>query len=178
MRKIAVLIDGSNVHATLKALDFGIDWKKILDDIPMDELHSAYYFTAMKSLSDFNSLKPLIDFLSHNGYRMVTKDVDVHYNDGIIKLKGNMDVEIACVAMELGRHVTDVFLFTGDGDFVYLVQQLQKMGVTVTVISTCKTQPSMCSGKLRRVADKFIDLADIRDLVGRDGVRRRFLEGK
>ncbi len=174
MRRVAILVDGSNVHATIKQLDFAIDWGKILDGFPPEEIFSAVYFTAVKSNEVFNSLKPLLDYLSHNGWRMVTKDADVHYSSGIAKIKGNMDVEIACVAMELGHKVTDVILFTGDGDFVFLVKKLQAMGVIVTVVSTCKTQPSMCSGKLRRSADNFIDLFDIKDEVSRDlAIRRR-----
>lgn len=183
MRRISVLVDGSNVHATLRELDFAIDWGKILGGFAPEELHSAHYFTAMLPIDVPNSLKPLVDYLAHNGWHVITKAADTHYKLGVAKVKGNMDVELACTAMELGKKVTDVILFTGDGDFVFLVEKLQAMGVEVTVVSTCKTQPSMCSGKLRRAANRFIDLFDIQDEVSRNPLdihirRQKFLEGR
>lgn len=75
-----------------------------------------------------------------------------------------MDVEIVVDMMALGPRIDHAVLFSGDGDFRYVVEALQRMGVRVTVISTIKSQPSMIADELRRQADEFIDLDDLRDV--------------
>jgi uncharacterized LabA/DUF88 family protein len=78
-----------------------------------------------------------------------------------------MDVELCVDAMELAPHVDHVVLFSGDGDFKPLVEALQRKGVRVSVCSTIRSQPPMISDDLRRQADNFIDLEDLREVVGR-----------
>src|SRR5207244_4417688 len=53
------------------------------------------------------------------------------------------------------------------GAFKRLVEALQRKGVRVSVCSTIRSQPPMISDDLRRQADNFIDLEDLREVVGR-----------
>jgi uncharacterized LabA/DUF88 family protein len=69
--------------------------------------------------------------------------------------------------METAAHVDHIVLFSGDGDFRPLVEALQRMGVRVSVVSTVRTQPSMIADELRRQADNFIELDDLREVIGR-----------
>ena len=78
-----------------------------------------------------------------------------------------MDVEIAVDAMELAPHVDHVVLFSGDGDFRPLVEGLQRQGVRVSVVSTIRSQPPMIADELRRQADDFIELDELKDVIGR-----------
>jgi len=61
----------------------------------------------------------------------------------------------------LAPHIDHAYLFSGDGDFCRLLQEVQDLGVRVTVISSGKTFPPMLADTLRRKADHFIDLNDI-----------------
>ncbi|MDG2340449.1 MAG: NYN domain-containing protein, partial [Paracoccaceae bacterium] len=81
--------------------------------------------------------------------------------------KGNMDIELAVNAMELAPHVDHIVIFSGDGDFRPLVESLQRQGVRVSVVSTIRSQPPMISDDLRRQADNFIELEELRDVIGR-----------
>ncbi len=112
---------------------------------------------------------PLIDWLDYNGYTVVTKSVketiDAH---GRRKVRANMDIELAVDAMELARHVDEIVLFSGDGDFRSLVEAVQRRGVRVTVVSTISTHPPMVADELRRQADIFTDLADLRPRLVRN----------
>jgi uncharacterized LabA/DUF88 family protein len=63
-------------------------------------------------------------------------------------------------------------LFSGDGDFRSLVEAVQAHGRRFTVISTLTTRPPMVADDLRRQADQFVDLADLRDEIGRDPSER------
>jgi uncharacterized LabA/DUF88 family protein len=78
---------------------------------------------------------------------------------GRVKIKGNMDMELAVDAMELcPGHIDNAFLFSGDGDFRCLLEALQRKGIWCGVVSTILTNPPMCADELRRQADQFIDL--------------------
>ncbi len=63
-------------------------------------------------------------------------------------------------------------LFSGDGDFRSLVEAVQRRGVRVTAISTIASQPSMIADELRRQADVFTDLVELRSKLGRDPSER------
>ena len=58
-------------------------------------------------------------------------------------------------------------IFAGDGDFRPLVESLQRQGVRVSVVSTIRSQPPMISDELRRQADNFIELDELREVIGR-----------
>lgn len=168
--KIALFIDGANLYATSRALGFDIDYKKMLSFFhTQGYLLRAYYYTALIEDQEYSSIRPLIDWLDYNGYRVITKPTK-EFTDasGRRKVKGNMDMELAVDAMELSNTVDHMVLFSGDGDFRYLVEALQRKGRKVTVISTTKTNPAMIADELRRQADNFVELTSLKSEIGRD----------
>ena len=117
---------------------------------------------------------PLIDWLDYNGYSVVTKDAKEFTDQtGRRKVKGNMDIELAVDAMELAPNIDHMVLFSGDGDFRSLVEAVQRRGVRVTVVSTITTQPPMVADELRRQADIFVDIVELKGKIGRDPSERR-----
>src|SRR5262245_60014068 len=173
--KIALFIDGANLYATAKSLGFDIDYRR-----PLREFHSrgnllrAFYYTAVNEDQEFSPLRPLIDWLDYNGYTVVTKATKEFVDQtGRRKTKGNMDIELAVHAMELAPNIDHMMLFSGDGDFRSLVEAVQRRGVRVTVVSTISTQPPMVADELRRQADVFLDIAELRNKIGRDPQRER-----
>ena len=99
---------------------------------------------------------------------MVTKTAKEYVDSqGRRKVKGNMDIELTVDAMELAPYVDHVVLFSGDGDFRPLVASLQRKGVRVSVVSTIRSQPPMIADELRRQADNFIELDELKDVIGR-----------
>jgi uncharacterized LabA/DUF88 family protein len=69
--------------------------------------------------------------------------------------------------MELAPHVDHMVIFSGDGDFRPLIEALQRKGVRVSVVSTIRSQPPMIADELRRQCDNFIELEELRDVIGR-----------
>lgn len=171
--RLAVFIDGANLHATAKALGFDIDFKKVLKLYKDEGLVRIGYYTAVYEDGEFSSIRPLVDWLDYNGFAVVTKAAkEYHDSQGRRKLKGNMDVEICVDALELAPHLDRLVLFSGDGDFRHLVAALQRKGLRVTVVSTIRTQPAMCADELRRQADEFLDIVDLANVISRvDGDR-------
>ena len=173
-QRSAIFIDGANLYATTKALGFDIDYKRLLKEFQSrDNLIRAFYYTAIIEDQEYSSIRPLIDWLDYNGYRVVTKPVkEFTDSSGRRKIKGNMDIELAIDALELAPHIDHMVLFSGDGDFRSLVEAMQRRGVRVTVISTIQTQPAMIADDLRRQADEFVDLSQLIARIGRDPSER------
>jgi uncharacterized LabA/DUF88 family protein len=172
--KTALFIDGANLYATAKTLGFDIDYRRLLHEFRSrtDVLLRAFYYTAISEEQEYTSIRPLIDWLDYNGYSVITKATK-EFTDayGRRKVKGNMDVELAVNAMELAGHIDQMVLFSGDGDFRSLVQAMQRRGVRVTVVSTVSVQPPMIADELRRQADVFLDLIELRPAIARELAR-------
>ena len=171
---IALFIDGANLHATAKALGFDIDYRRLLNEFQTrGKLLRAFYYTALIEDQEYSSIRPLVDWLDYNGYTVVTKMTKEYIDaNGRRKIKGRMDVELAVDAMQIAEHVDQMVLFSGDGDFRPLVEAIQRRGVRVTVVSTISSQPPMIADELRRQADVFTDLAELRTKVAREFTER------
>lgn len=169
MKPTALMIDGANLYATSRMLGIEVDFKLLLKHFSDAEILRAFYFTAVQQdRGQVITLQPLIDWLGYNGFNVVTKPLkEFSDQDGRRKIKGNMDVEITVAAMEIAPHISRLVLFSGDGDFRSLVESVQRQGVHVTVVSSIETQPAVCADELRRQADTFIDLDDLREIIGR-----------
>ena len=167
--RIALFIDGANLYAASRTLGFDIDYRKLLKAFQKrGYLLRAYYYTALIEDQEYSSIRPLIDWLDYNGYKVVTKPAKEFTDSlGRRKIKGNMDIELAIDAMELADTVDHYVIFSGDGDFRSLVEALQRQGVRVSVVSTTRSQPPMIADELRRQADNFIELDALRDIIGR-----------
>src|SRR5437870_7593541 len=178
--KIALLIDGANLHATSKTLGFDVDYKRLLKEFQSrGTVLRAFYYTAIIEDQEYSSIRPLIDWLDYNGYTVVTKAVK-EFTDasGHRRMKGSMDIELAVDAMELAEHIDHMVLFSGDGDFRPLVEAMQRRGVRVTVVSTISTQPPMVADELRRQADFFLDIVELQPKIGRDPAERAAREAR
>ena len=172
--KLALFIDGANLYATTKTLGFDIDYKRLLKEFQSrGTLLRAFYYTAIIEDQEYSSIRPLIDWLDYNGYTVVTKATKEFVDaSGRRKVKGNMDIELAVDAMELAQRIDEMVLFSGDGDFRSLVEAVQRRGVRVTVVSTISSQPPMIADELRRQADVFTDLVELKTKIGRDPSER------
>ena len=174
--KIALFIDGANLYATSRSLGFDIDYRKLLASFQKrGYLLRAYYYTALIEDQEYSSIRPLIDWLDYNGYKVVTKPAkEFTDSTGRRKIKGNMDIELTIDAMELAwvEAVDHFVIFSGDGDFRSLVDALQRRGCKVSIVSTMASQPPMISDDLRRQADHFIDLMSLKPEIGRDPSER------
>ncbi|MEB2846246.1 NYN domain-containing protein [Rhizobiales bacterium RZME27] len=172
--KIALFIDGANLYAASKSLGFDIDYRKLLKAFQKrGYLLRAYYYTALIEDQEYSSIRPLIDWLDYNGYKVITKPAKEFTDSmGRRKVKGNMDIELAIDAMEQSETADHLVIFSGDGDFTTLVEALQRKGRKVSVVSTMATQPPMIADDLRRQADHFIDLSSLKAEIGRDPSER------
>ncbi|HVM85008.1 MAG TPA: NYN domain-containing protein [Candidatus Binatia bacterium] len=173
--RVALFIDGANLHAAARSLGFDIDYKRLLKYFQEQcRLIRAFYYTALIEDQEYSPLRPLVDWLDYNGFTMVTKPTK-EFTDamGRRKIKGNMDIELAIDVLEMSAHLDHVVLFSGDGDFRRLVEAVQRRGVRVSVVSTVRSQPPMVADELRRQADVFVELEELSPLIARQHAPRQ-----
>ena len=168
--RMALFIDGPNLHATARALGFDIDFKRLLMEFEgRGSLLRALYYTPVSEDQEFPSIRPLIDWLGYNGYTVITKaSKEIADAGGRRRIRSSLDIELTVDAMELAVHLDEIVLFSGNGAFRPLVESLQRRGLRVTVASTISSQPPIAAEELRRQADGFIDIADLQTRIGRE----------
>lgn len=168
--RVAIFIDGANLYGTCRMLGFEIDYKRMLRFFRRKaQLVRALYYAVLPDESEFSSLRPLLDWLSYNGFSVVTKPrTDFIDANKRRKVSVSTDIELTVDAMRFADEVDHIVLFSGTGDLRILVAALQEKGIRVSVISTMVTQPPMIADELRRQADQFVDLDDLQSQIGRE----------
>jgi uncharacterized LabA/DUF88 family protein len=166
--RTAIFIDGPNLYATAKSLGFEIDYKKLLTTYRRHGcLVRAFYYAPAFEDAEHRFLRPLLDWLDCIEYTVVTTpekhDVDA---GGRRTMKAKREIELAVNAMDFAERMDEMVLFSGNGDLRALVRAVQRRGVRVTVVSTIKRHASTVADELRRQADVFQDLDELRGLIG------------
>ena len=167
--RIAVFIDGANLYATAKALDFDIDYKELLLLFKSKAtLVRAYYYTILIEDQEYSPIRPLVDWLDYNGYTLITKPAkEFTDSTGRRRVRNSIDIELAVDVMEVASKVDHIVLLTGDGAFRRLIEAVQRQGTRVTVVSSVSVSPPLVADEIRRQADNFVDLAGLRDEISR-----------
>ncbi|HEY9643199.1 MAG TPA: NYN domain-containing protein [Coleofasciculaceae cyanobacterium] len=154
-QRVALFIDGSNLFYAALHLNIEIDYAKLLWKLTRGrQLLRAYFYTGVDGANE--KQKGFLLWMRRNGYRVVAKDL-IQHTDG--SKKANLDVEIAVDMLMLAKHCSTVVLLSGDGDLAYAVNAIAYQGVQVEVVSL----HSLTSDSLINVADRYIDLASIRE---------------
>lgn len=168
--RCAIFIDGPSLHRACRSLEVDIDYGA-LRSIFVDAgyLLQARYYTTVQNDQSYTPLRPLIDWLSYNGFVVVTKSVRA--SDDVEepwRLNRGLGMELAIDVIEMSPKLEHVVLFTGNGDFLRLVKLMQRRMVRTTVIGTAHGSSLMTSDELRRQADTFIDLQALVPFVSKE----------
>ncbi|MCR9269899.1 MAG: NYN domain-containing protein [Hyphomonadaceae bacterium] len=167
--KLALFIDGTNLYAAARGLGLEIDFRKLIQEFrKRGRLLRANYYTTIAETDEHNPVRPLVDWLSYNGFNTIVKNAREYTDrDGRRRFRGSMDIEMATDMLELAPSLDHLVLFSGNGDFRRAVEAVKAKGVRVTVISSVKSQPQVIADELRREADAFIDLDEMAELIAR-----------
>jgi uncharacterized LabA/DUF88 family protein len=150
-QRVGVFIDTQNVYHSAKNLyhtraNFGNILK---DSVAGRRLVRARAYSVT---TESGEEKGFFEALSKIGIEMITKDLQIFFGGA---KKADWDVGLAVDAITAAPKLDTVILVTGDGDFVPLVQYLQRhSGCQVEVVSFGRST----SGKLKEAADDFLDL--------------------
>lgn len=111
--KSALFIDGANLHYTARALGFEVDFRRLLAEFETEcVLLRAYYYTTTDESTDLQSIRPLTDWLSYNGFHVKTKPrTEFDDREGRRRFKRNIGVELSVDALEVAKYVGHIVLF-------------------------------------------------------------------
>jgi uncharacterized LabA/DUF88 family protein len=126
----------SNLYFAARDLGVRIDYARLLDFLANGRrLHRAYAYMAISP--EESSAIPFLTWLRRNGFRVITKPLK-RFSDGTTK--GDLDMELAVDLLSQAPYIDIAIIVSGDGDFTYLVDRAQRLGLRV------------------EIADRFIDL--------------------
>lgn len=151
-QRVGVFVDVQNMYYSARyAYDCRVNFKAVLQEaVAGRELVRAIAYVIRTD--EFVQEKTFFDALGHIGFEVKAKDLQVFAGGA---KKGDWDVGIAMDMIELAPRLDTMVLVSGDGDFVPLVQHLQRaLGCRVEVLAFGKS----ASGKLKEAADSFLDL--------------------
>jgi len=151
-QRVGVFIDVQNMYYSAKSMYQGkVNFAQVLKEaVSGRSLIRAITYVIKTDV--VKEEKNFFEALDKIGFEVKAKDLQVFYGGA---KKGDWDIGIAMDMIELAPKLDTAVLVSGDGDFVPLVQHLQRaMGVRVEVIAFGKSAAS----KLKEAADSFIDL--------------------
>ena len=159
--RVAVFIDGNNLFHAARFHNIDIDYNKLLRVLLGDgRLLRAFFYTGVDVGAERQ--QGFLLWMRRNGFRVVQKELKTFF-DGT--RKANLDVEIAVDMLSLAGSYDTAVLVSGDEDFVYAVNAVAYKGCRVEVAGfRSNTAPHLID-----VADFFIDLGEIADMVSKDG---------
>jgi uncharacterized LabA/DUF88 family protein len=150
-QRVGVFIDTQNLYHSARNLykarvNFGNVVKEIVAGRKLVRA-VAYVIT-----TEAGDEKNFFEALTKLGIETKTKDLQI-FSSG--SKKADWDVGLAVDAIKMSSRLDTVIIVSGDGDFIPLVEYLQSIGIQVEVASFGKST----SGKLREVADEFVDFS-------------------
>lgn len=166
--RIALFIDGVNLHHTARVLAFEVDFKRLLQQFEnFGTIVRAFFYTNFRENDEPHNIRPLLDWLDYNGFTIRAKALrDYDDGEGRRRTKRNIGVELAIDALEIAPYLDHIFMFSGDGDLTRLVESVQRRGVGVTIVASLRAG-SLVSDDLRRQANRFIEIDTLRELIER-----------
>jgi uncharacterized LabA/DUF88 family protein len=178
---VAVFIDAANVWGAQKAKGKMLDYEKLKQflerkyapNIVRIFFYTAYPADGTRSYSTDGKHKFLTYLKKALGFTVRKKElkrISVHTETGdIVEEKGNMDVELTIDVVHHKGTFSTAVLFTGDSDFLALINFLRRDGKVVHVFSS----KNNVSYELRTGSDGYTDILQIEENIwGRDLVRR------
>lgn len=158
--RVAVFIDGNNLFHAARFHSIDIDYNKLLRILLGDgRLLRAFFYTGVDAGAERQ--QGFLLWMRRNGFRVIQKELKTFY-DGT--RKANLDVEIAVDMLSLAGRYDTAVLVSGDEDFVYAINAVAYKGCRVEVAGfRSNTAP-----RLIDVADFFIDLGEISELIRKD----------
>ena len=185
--RIAIFIDASNVWGSYKEMGIMIDFNKLENAISKKfggEIFKTFYFVAYPKKNTrekqiLDGLHRFITFLKKNlKFEIIKKPLKIIYlrnkageliynqKTGEVEKveKGNFDVEMAIQALKYSSAYDVAVFFTGDSDFMPLVDYLHglKNPKKIFIFST----ENCVSSELKNCPDEYFDLKDFTEIHG------------
>jgi uncharacterized LabA/DUF88 family protein len=162
MSRVGVFVDVQNVQETFERQGREVRYDALQQNIIATSKMDKYDFKFVAFVpfrAGDERRQRLIDALSFQGYRVVSKPVRERLDGSV---KANMDIEITLEILSMSPNLEEIVLVSGDGDFVALVDWLSKLGKRVVIIGLGKGSTSV---ELIRACDEYMNLEELEGVV-------------
>ena len=149
-QRVGVLIDVQNLYYSARNLyDSRVNFQEILKlAVSGRNLIRVFAYVVRTKTGEERAF---FGALTKLGIETRIRDLQEFYGG---QKKADWDVGIVIDAIRIAPSIDTLVLVSGDGDFVSLVEYLRNQGKRVEVIAFGRS----ASGKLKEIADEFIDL--------------------
>ncbi|MGB5134707.1 MAG: NYN domain-containing protein [Prochlorococcaceae cyanobacterium] len=165
-RRLVLAVDGHSMFYAQQKLGWFFDPRRLLahaEEQPELELTSAFWYAGLRDPGD---QRPFRDALTSLGFTVRTRPLrELGGAAGGAEgeprqqfMRANLDVEIAVDLMAVADRTDVVWLLSGSRDLDRLVEVLRARGLQIILMST----EGMVARELRNAADRFVDLAGLR----------------
>jgi uncharacterized LabA/DUF88 family protein len=176
-KPLYVFVDASNIWEAQKAKGRFIDWKKLVNYLLKQHSPSTalvYFYTSFpaKGTRDYSTdgkhkfytyLKKGLGFIVRK--KPLKRITHIDALGESVKEKGNMDVELTIDAIHNKDKYDEAVLFTGDSDFLELVNYLRRRKKKIYIYSS----KNNISQELRTGSDGYKDVLGIeKDIWGKE----------
>ncbi|MCX8076014.1 MAG: NYN domain-containing protein [Aquificaceae bacterium] len=168
--KVVILIDGSNLFHAIRYMNIKIDYQKLLDFLKEDRrLVRAYFYGAVPQEKDLKKNSPewesyirqrrFLEELSLQGIKVKLAKLRKLPSGEYVEKEVDIMLATDMLSMAYMNVFDTVVLVSGDSDFSYTVEEVQRIGKRVENATFKKTS----SYQLRKICDRFLLLDDYMD---------------
>ncbi len=168
--RLIIFIDGSNLFHGLRYLNIRIDYSKLVEFLKENRhLVRTYFYTAVPQEKDikrgsvewesFIRQKRFLDELALSGIKVKTAKLRKTPKGEYIEKEVDIMISTDMLSLAYQNAYDTAMLVSGDSDFIYTVEEVQRIGKRVENASFRRTS----SYNLRKVCDRFILLDDYLD---------------
>jgi hypothetical protein len=154
--RLSVFFDGDMLSGD--RLGYRLDWKRTRQHVVSlfpDRVLTLHYHGIEHVHVDGAPSRKLHDFLETNGFRVDVVEAELAVDGSVTHARANVLVGLAVDMMRAWRAGSrEIVLLSGDSALLPVVRQMIMDGAKVTVVYP----QERCSGRIRRLADEFMDL--------------------
>lgn len=162
--KIAVFIDADAVARGTSPREWRVDWNRVRAMYAaLSETTTLTYF-GLQPVDDQGHAptRGVHDFLSYNGYRVRIESVLGTPAEAVRYGRPRMLVGMAVEMVEAAQRGAEVVvIWTDDNALCPAIEAIQRAGASVTIVAS----RDICGDDLRRAADTFTDVVDLRGII-------------
>lgn len=166
MKKVAVFIDGSNLHGCIGRLTglhkkssklkdnefYTLDFKKLQEVFLKDVELVKLFYARSETPSDNHEKKEFYRVLNNIGYKLDIKE----RKDGAKEKGVDMAIAMEMLIMAFNHYFDEAIIVGGDADYCQLTREVQRFGKRVGIAFFGEDYG--LSNKLLNESDFFIDL--------------------
>ncbi len=168
--RVVIFIDGSNLFHAIRYMNIRIDYQKLVDFLKEDrKLIRAYFYGAIPQEKDIKKNSPewesymrqkrFLEELSLQGIKVKLAKLRKLPSGEYVEKEVDIMLATDMLSMAYTNTYDTAVLVSGDSDFSYTVEEVQRIGKRVENASFKRTS----SYQLRKVCDRFLLLDDYLD---------------